>query len=385
MFKILVVDDDPVIQLVLRKTLQGQGYEVITANSGEQGIEQAYQDRPALVICDWLMPGIDGIEVCRRMKAEPQLSSIFFILLTSRSDLGDRVMGLDSGADDFLVKPVEVGELLARVRSGLRLYQAAQQLQNLAQDLQHQKEHLEAELSEAGDYIRSLLPNPLTGGIRSEALFIPCKQLGGDCFDYYWLDPDYLMVYLLDVSGHGLGAALLSVSIQNLIRSQSLPDINFYRPEDVLRGLNDIFQMTEQHPRYFSLWYGVYNRVQQRLTYASAGHPPAVLISGDCATDEIQVQQLKTRSAPIGMLSDTKYSSASCYLTLPCRLLIFSDGSYELKQANGEFWSLEQFIALLARYACSNQPLQAILTEIQELAGTDSFEDDFSLLELVLR
>ena len=384
MFKILIVDDDPVIQLVLRKTLQRQGYDVITANNGEQGIEQAYQNKPALVICDWLMPGIDGIEVCRQMKAAPQLANIFFILLTSRSELGDRVLGLDSGADDFLVKPVEVGELLARVRSGLRLYQAAQQLQDLAQDLQHQKDHLEAELFEAGDYIRSLLPAPLTGGIRSEALFIPCKQLGGDCFDYYWLDPDYLMVYLLDVSGHGLGAALLSVSIQNLLRSQALPDINFYRPDDVLRGLNEMFQMTEQHPRYFSLWYGVYNRAQQRLTYASAGHPPAVLISGDCAIGDVQVQQLKTRGAPIGMLSNTKYNSAFCQLSLPSRLIIFSDGSYEFKQPNGEFWSIEQFIELLTRHACSKQSLAGILTAIQELAGTDTFEDDFSLLELVL-
>jgi phosphoserine phosphatase RsbU/P len=384
MFKILVVDDDPVIQLVLRKTLQGQGYEVITVNNGEQGIEQAQQGSPALIICDWLMPVMDGIEVCRQMKAEPALAGIFFILLTSRSEVSDRVMALDSGADDILTKPIEVGELLARVRAGLRLYQAAQQLQKLAQDLQSQKAHLEAELFEAGDYIRSLLPAPLTGSIRSESLFIPCKQLGGDCFDYYWLDPDYLMFYLLDVSGHGLGAALLSVSIQNIIRSQSLPDINFYRPDDVLRGLNEVFQMTEQHPRYFSLWYGIYNRVQRRLTYASAGHPPAVLISGSSERGDLQVQQLKTRSAPIGMLSNTKYSSAYCNIGLPSRLMLFSDGAYELKQADGEFWSLEQFIDLLTQYAYSNQSLDTILPEIQKISGTDLFEDDFSLLELIV-
>ncbi|MBW4465863.1 MAG: SpoIIE family protein phosphatase [Pegethrix bostrychoides GSE-TBD4-15B] len=384
MFKILVVDDDPVIQLVLQKTLRQQGYEVIMSNSGQQGLELARQSSPALIICDWLMPGLDGIEVCRQIKAEPRLSSTFFILLTSLSDVDDRVMGLDAGADDILTKPVEVGELLARVRAGLRLYQAAQQLQALAQDLQNQKERLEAELFEAGDYIRSLLPAPLTGSIRSESLFIPCKQLGGDCFDYYWLDPDYLMVYLLDVSGHGLGAALLSVSIQNLIRSQSLPDINFYRPEDVLRGLNEIFQMSDQHPRYFSLWYGVYNRAQRRLTYASAGHPPAVLISGDHATGDLQVQQLKTRSAPIGMLSDSKYSSAFCQIEQPSRLLIFSDGGYELKQTNGEFWSLDQFIDLLTQHACANRGLAAILPEIQAITGSETFEDDFALLELIV-
>jgi phosphoserine phosphatase RsbU/P len=382
MFKILIIDDDPVIQLILRRTLEDQGYEVILSNSGEAGLEQAKHHHPALVICDWLMPGINGLEVCQRLKAEPTLANIFFILLSSRTEVRDRVKGLDSGADDMLGKPIEVGELLARVRAGLRLYQAAQELQMLAQDLQTQKQHLEAELAEAGDYVKSLLPTALTGAISSEMLFIPSKQLGGDCFDYYWLDPDYLMIYLLDVSGHGLGAALLSVTIQNLIRSQALPSINFYRPEDVLRGLNEVFQMSEQNPRYFSLWYGIYNRVQHRLTYASAGHPPAILISG--LGEQMQVQKLRTRGAPIGMMPNTKYSSAHCQMTLPSRLFVFSDGSYEVRQANGKFWSIEQFIDLLTQHACRAQPLNMILAQIQSIAGSDSFEDDFSLLQITV-
>lgn len=122
MFKILIIDDDPVIQRILQKTLQDQGYAVFTANSGETGIEVANQIQPALIICDWLMPGIDGLTVCRRIKATSNLSTTFFILLTARSDVEDRVKGLDTGADDFLAKPIEVAELHARVRAGLRLY-----------------------------------------------------------------------------------------------------------------------------------------------------------------------------------------------------------------------------------------------------------------------
>jgi phosphoserine phosphatase RsbU/P len=401
MFKILIIDDDPIIQLILRKTLEDQGYEVILSNSGEAGLDQVKQHQPALVICDWLMPGINGLEVCQQLKAEPILAKIFFILLSSRTEVRDRVKGLDAGADDILGKPIEVGELLARVRAGLRLYQAAQELQMLAQDLQTQKQHLEAELAEAGDYVRSLLPAALTGAISSEALFVPSKQLGGDCFDYYWLDPDYLMIYLLDVSGHGLGAALMSVTLQNLIRTQSLHNVNFYRPEDVLRGLNKEFQMSTQNPRYFSLWYGIYNRAQNRLTYASAGHPPAVLISGpeldsnpgsnlgpdsgfDRRSAQLQVQTLRTRGAPIGMMPDTKYSSAHCQLDLPSRLFVFSDGGYEIRQANGQLWSIEPFIQLLTRHACTDQPLERVLTQIQAVAGSDSFEDDFSLLQVTI-
>jgi phosphoserine phosphatase RsbU/P len=384
MFKILIIDDDPIIQLVLCKTLREQGYEVISAASGEAGVEQAQQQRPALVICDWLMPGIDGLEVCRRIKAEPSLTGTFFIVLTSRNNVGDRVLGLDMGADDILSKPIEVGELLARVRAGLRLYQSSQELQRLAADLQSQKQQLEAELSEARDYVKSLLPAPLEGPVCTESLFIPSQQLGGDCFDYYWLDPDYLMFYLLDVSGHGLGAALLSVSIQNLIRSQSLPNINFYRPDDVLRGLNEVFQMNEQNPRYFSLWYGVYNRVQHRLTYASAGHPPAVLISGAVDAAMPEVQLLKTRGAPIGMVTDPKYTSAYCQITPPSRLFVFSDGGYEVRQANGQFWTLQQFIQLLKQQAGSSKPLKQIVPQIQTLTGAELFADDFSLLQITV-
>ena len=124
--KILVIDDDRIIQLILKKTLQEQSYEVILASSGEQGIKQAYKYHPALIICDWLMDEMDGLEVCRRIKSDPYLSITFFILLTSRKAVEDRVEGLDTGADDFLVKPIEVSELKARVRSGLRLYQTNQ-------------------------------------------------------------------------------------------------------------------------------------------------------------------------------------------------------------------------------------------------------------------
>jgi sigma-B regulation protein RsbU (phosphoserine phosphatase) len=386
--KILVIDDDPVIQLILRKTLQDQGYEVATASSGEAGIEQAKQWHPALVICDWLMPGIDGLEVCCQLKADPTLSGAFFILLTSRSAVEDRVQGLDTGADDFLAKPIEVSELLARVRAWLRLHQATQQLQQLAHDLRVQKQRLETELAEAADYVASLLPIPLTGAIRSEAVFLPSKQLGGDCFDYYWLDPDCLMLYLLDVSGHGLGSALLSVSIQNLMRSQSLSNVDFYRPDDVLHSLNTVFQMNEQNPRYFSLWYGVYHRLQRRLSYASAGHPPAVLISPtpveqqDGPEQMLRVQQLKTRGAPIGMMMEANYVSASCTIPASSTLFVFSDGVYELKQTNGTLWGLEQLIELLSRHVNLNQPLAAILADIQTITGIDRFEDDFSLLQL---
>lgn len=110
----------------------------------------------------------------------------------------------------------------------------------------------------AADYVRSLLPPPLEGTISTEALFLPSVQLGGDCFDYYWIDEEHLAIYLLDVSGHGVGSALLSVSVLNVLRSQSLPKTNFCQHSQVLSTLNQSFQMDNHNDKYFTIWYGVY-------------------------------------------------------------------------------------------------------------------------------
>jgi sigma-B regulation protein RsbU (phosphoserine phosphatase) len=382
MFQILLIDDDPIIQMVFRKTLAEEGYDVIIASSGEEGLEQAKKFHPALIICDCLMEGMDGLEVCHQIKSDPALTSAFFILLTSRTAIEDRVKGLDTGADDFLTKPIDVSELKARVRAGLRLYQSTQELQQLAQDLHSQKQRLENELAEAADYVKSLLPEPITGSVAINTCFLPSQQLGGDCFDFYWLDPDHLVIYLLDVSGHGVGAALPSISVHNLLRSRSLPNANLYQPHEVLKGLNTLFQMGKHNERYFTIWYGVYNLKNRQLTYASAGHPPAVLL--DVAThDPTQSQRLKTIGLPIGMFPDTRYSSQVCDISLGSTLYVFSDGIYEVKQLDGHDWNLNGFIQLLTH---CNSPcvsdLEQVVQKIKAMSGNQPFEDDCSILQV---
>ncbi|MBD2497780.1 PP2C family protein-serine/threonine phosphatase [Nostoc sp. FACHB-280] len=380
--KILVIDDDRLIQILLKQALQSQGYEVILASSGIEGLEKAHKHHPALIISDWQMDEMDGLELCRKIKSEPSLSSIFFILLTSRKAVEDRVEGLDTGADDFLSKPIEVNELKARVRAGLRLYQANQELQTLAQDLQTQKQLLEAELSEAADYVKSILPKPLSGLITINSRFFPSRQLGGDCFDYYWLDEDNLVMYLLDVSGHGLAAALPSISIHNMLRSQSLPQASLYHPDEVFQSLNKVFQMEQQNYQYFTIWYGVFNRVSSQLTYASAGHPPAILLSPVTEFD-LRVEQLMTRSAPIGVYATHQYHHTVCDVQSGSKLYVFSDGIYEVEKSDGKMWNLQSFINLLT--LCNQQfstDLDTILAAIKDTTGSQIFTDDFSLLEV---
>ena len=375
MFQILVIDDDPAVQILLTRMLERQGYAVIVASNGEDGITQALACHPALIICDWIMPGLNGLEVCQRIKADPNLSTTFFILLTSLDSVADRVKGLDAGADDFITKPIEHNELQARVRAGLRLHQ-------LSRDLQTQKQILEAELAEAAEYVCSLLPLPMTQPFKINFRFIPSRQLGGDCFDYYWLDDNYLAIYLLDTAGHGLRATLPSISVLNLLRSRALKGLDYYQPSDVLEALNDTFQMNYQNDKYFTIWYGVYNRAKRQLIYASAGHPPAILISSKSPA-LTEVKRLKTSGLPVGMFPQVKYVDGFCDIEEDSTLYIFSDGIYEITKSDGTLWTIDAFIKMLTN---SDHPvdskLEYVLNYLISLNSKEAFDDDLSIIEL---
>jgi len=208
-------------------------------------------------------------------------------------------------------------------------------------------------------------------------------------------------MYLLDVSGHGLGAALLSTSVLNVLRSQSLPGTNFYRPETVLEGLNENFQMTDQNDKYFTIWYGVYNRVTRQLSYASAGHPPAILLSDSPVPGEPDtVDQLRTPGMPVGMMPEARYVWHRCQIPMGSRLYIFSDGVYEVPMppvasvhpeadaasspltASGALLGLDGFIQMLL-HRVHPAPLDDILTKIIRLRSQEALlADDLSLLEV---
>jgi len=376
MVQVLIIDDDPAIQLLLKRTLKSEGYDLTVASDGEAGLIQAQELSPALVICDWIMPRMNGLEVCRRIKATPELSTTFFILLTSMGSVDDRVKGLDAGADDFLCKPIEMNELKARVRSGLRLHQ-------LSRDLKQQKQLLEDELAEAAEYVCSILPSPLCDPpVTIDSRFIPSRQLGGDGFDYYWLDKDHLVIYLLDVAGHGLRAALPSLSVMNLLKNQVMAKINYYQPSDVLKGLNETFQMTQRNDKYFTIWYGVYNRIKRTLVYSSAGHPPGVLISAK-SPFFTQVKRLKTPGLPVGMFPDAEFTDDFCEVEKSSTLYIFSDGIYEINQPDGNIWGLDAFVQLLTNCRDKSESnLDRVLRSVQVVNPKDYFDDDLSLLQI---
>ena len=379
MVQILLIDDDSTIRLLLERTLKRQGYDVVCAGNGEEGLVKAKELHPAMIICDWVMPGVSGLQVCRQVKSLPDLATTFFILLTSLGSVEDRVKGLDAGADDFLCKPIEMNEFIARIRAGLRLHQ-------LSQDLTEQKQLLEAELAEAAEYVSSILPTPLKHNcLTINSRFLPSSQLGGDGFDYFWLDNDHLALYLLDVSGHGLRAALPALAVINLLRSQNLSQVDYYQPNQVLTGLNKTFQMTDTNDKYFTIWYGVYNCKSRQLSYASAGHPSAILLTPNSEQELIETQ-LKTPGLPVGMFPEAKYVNKSLLIDSLSKLYVFSDGIYEIEQEDGTMIGLSHFLSMLRDCQKDNLPsLDWLINRLQSSNIREKFDDDLSIVEVTFK
>jgi phosphoserine phosphatase RsbU/P len=386
MFKILVIEDTSMLRRLLKKSLQIQGFEVFEAEDGESGLEQAQRVHPTLIIADLHMPGISGIEVCRQIRANPAIASTFFILLTADNSPEKQELAREAGADAFLSKPLKVEELGARLQTWTRLHglkgwmqsrQEFREERRMAQTLRFQQQILEAELQEAAGYVRSLLPKPCSTPIAVDFQFLPSKYLGGDCFDYYWLNADQFVIYLLDVSGHGLGAALFSVSVQSVLRSQSLPQVCFDQPDQVLSALNNRFQADDTNARYFTMWYGVYSLSTQELVYASAGHPPALLKS---VNSETPVQYLKARGKPIGLLPETEFKNSYHTITEPSSLYLFSDGVYEFSLETGKNWRIEEFIQLVTERCHGTMSTEQIIQKVRAKIGSGEFEDDCSLI-----
>ncbi len=380
---ILLVDDDRIHSRLLQARLSAQGYRVVMVESGEAALEQARLSPPTLILCDWLMDGIDGLDVCRACKSDPSLESAHFILLTSRSRVEDRVRGLDCGADDFLSKPVDPDELLARVRSGIRLHQANERLKDLAEELRLQKARLDQELEEAASYVRSLFPEAMTGAVRVESRFEPSHELGGDSFDFFWLDAEHFILYLADASGHGLAAAFPSISVHNQLRSRSLP-VDLRDPAAVLQALNAGFQMERHQGRYLTIWYGVYQRSSRTLRYASAGHPPALLWS---RTGTFPSRWLRGQGMAVGLFQESTYATESLEVGEGGCLLVYSDGLYEVPRPDGVMGTLPEFMQLAEQcrgLLSDDDGLDRLLSQIHDITANAPFTDDYSVIRAIL-
>ena len=243
-----------------------------------------------------------------------------------------------------------------------------------------QAQELERDIKKASNYVLSLLPAPIAAGpVRTEWRFVPSTQLGGDAFGYYWLDPNTFVFYLVDVSGHGVGAAMHSVSVLNVLRQRALPQVDFRNPAEVLSSLNVRFPSECHGGLYFTMWYGVYHTGDRTLTYGSAGHGPAFLVPAD----RHEAWPVGTPAVMIGLLPDQTYDVQHATVPPGSTLYLFSDGAYEIVTKNEERWELSNFVPLLIEPAVPGtaEP-DRVYQAVKQAAAPGPLEDDFSLMAL---
>jgi sigma-B regulation protein RsbU (phosphoserine phosphatase) len=250
------------------------------------------------------------------------------------------------------------------------------------QALQFSQKMISAQLVDAARYVRSQLPVNLDDSVQTDWRYLPSSALGGDALDFFWIDKDHLVVFLLDVVGHGVGPALLAISILHLLRQRALKDGDPLNPVSVLAALNRSFQMDEHGDKVFSIWYGVFDRVSGMIHYAAAGHPPALLISPS-AKGHPEVTRLKGKGLWIGASPTDTYEGGSAVVAQDADLYVFSDGLFELSTTGGAMLGLEGFGNLVTRlYAACDADLEGVLVEVRRMHGSDRFEDDASILKI---
>jgi serine phosphatase RsbU (regulator of sigma subunit) len=261
-------------------------------------------------------------------------------------------------------------------------------LQVGAQQLKHEwrtrrewlmSDELDRDLEKASSYVQALLPAKIAEGpIQADWLYQPSTALGGDAFGYSVLPDGRFAAYLIDVSGHGAGAALHSVAVMNVLRQRALP-APMSSPGEVLGALNAMFQMESHAGMYFTMWYGVFDPATRVLDFASAGHHPAYLVSADRS----EPSPLRTRNPMIGAMPDRIFKSDSLVIPADSSLYVFSDGVFEIVTNDGHQWRLEHFLPLLTRPPVAGlSECRRLFNDVMSAARPGGLDDDFSIVRL---
>ncbi len=377
--KVMLIDDQRMIgETVRRMVAELPGSQFLFCANPSLALQQAEQFKPTVILQDLVMPDHDGLDMVRAFRANAPTATVPLLVLSSKEEARTKADAFAAGANDYLVKLPDKLELLARIAYHSDAYILRLERDQAFAALEQQQIILAQELSEATNYVRSLLPTPIqpTEQLASDWRFVPSTSLGGDAFGYHWLEDGRIAMYLLDVCGHGVGSALLSVSVMNVIRSRTLPDTDFDDPGQVLRSLNRAFPMDQHGERYFSIWYGVYDPATHTLNYASGGHPPALLVPPEGAAE-----QLGPTGMIVGVFGGAPYTCRSLQVEPGSILYVFSDGCYEVLASDGQQMLPEEFMRMLENCALTMQSLDSVVEQVQTVQQRQEFEDDFSLLE----
>ena len=390
--RILLVEDDPVMQQLMSTVLEVLGYSVQLAGDGQEALDILEASAINLVVSDWLMPRMDGPELCRRVRARITGKYVYIILLTARHDETSLVEGMEAGADDFLTKPPNLAELRVRLLAGqrvlaLELELASQndRLKDANRQLQESHAQLRRDLEAAALAQRRLLPPPADlPGMRYGWLFFPSSDVAGDTFGIVRQSGTSFAFFQIDVSGHGVPAALLSFTLQRLLSGglqvgvrSSGADVLAWDPAAIIAELNQRFQ-DDDDGMYFTIIFGVIDEVTGGVVLSQGGHPSPLHIR----RADTSVTAIGDGGPLVGLFPSVEYENVTFSMQPGDRLILYSDGISECTNRTGEMFGDERLLTLATDIDCLDLPraIQHVGQQLQAWRGGVAFDDDVSLL-----
>jgi len=391
--KILIVDDSPSVRKLLSFYLKSEDYELLEATNGKEAVRICLDHRPDLVLSDIQMPEMDGYQLCRRLKRERRTRDIPVVFISARTRAADKVRGLELGAVDYITKPFDRGEVLARIRNQFKMRDLARSLLEVNRDLRRNQKRLDEDLRAAGQIQKSLLPEGAPGipEVDFAWRFFPCEQVGGDVFNIHPLDESHVALFVLDVSGHGVPSAMVTVSVSQALLprtgsalKQPVSEPPYYRimpPTEVLARLDREFPF-ERFEKYFTIAYLVVNVRSGAVRYSRAGHPMPVVIR--C---EGGIELLAEGGPVIGMGSGMSFEQGQILLQPGDRLFLFTDGIAEYRDPEGGTYGEQRLYRELQQSgrAPLDAACQRVIRSMEVFGGGFRPQDDVTLLAMEYR
>lgn len=364
---ILIVDDTPANLRLLSQMLMDQGYRVRAVTSGARALESVGVSLPDLILLDIKMAEMDGYEVCQRLKDEERSRDIPVIFISALDDLQDKITAFRVGGVDYITKPFQLEEVLARVETHLHL----RQLQNNLQEANKKMHH---ELEMAARMQQNFLPHalPEIPGWESTATLKPARETSGDFYDVYALPDGRYGVLIADVVDKGVAAALFMVLSWSLIRTYSRQYPT--QPEQVLRGVNQRLLRDTDARQYVTAFYGVLDPLSGEFIYCNAGHLPPLLLG----KSDGRLKKLTLTGIPLGIFEEQDWTSEAVNIDPGELLVLYTDGVPDAQNPSGSFFGEERLLAALQRrLGESAQQIQSgVLEDINEfIEGAEQFDD----------
>jgi sigma-B regulation protein RsbU (phosphoserine phosphatase) len=367
--RLLVVDDDEMNRDMLSRRLARKGFDIAVAPDGATALEAIEGDEFELVLLDIMMPGIDGFQVLERLRRDYSPLELPVIMATAKGASDDIVTALGLGANDYVTKPLDFPVVLARVETHLAL-------RNATREVAAAHERMKNDLEAAAKIQLSLIPKeqPKVEGCTFAWRYRPCDELAGDIFDVFPLAGDRVGLYLLDVSGHGVPAALLSVTLSRVLSQMSTDELT---PGALAAHLNRRFPMDPETRQYFTIAYGELDLAARALTWTSAAHPGPVLVDRNGRSRALPAEGLA-----IGWFPHAEYEERREGLAPGDRLYFFSDGVVEAANDEGKEFGIERLQECVSRHREQSleTSLDELLAEVVSWSGDDGPADDVSLL-----